>query len=117
MPRNQAEIEERMEILCVEMEELLSELSLAQNEHARLDIQRRVAFATARVRARANIVAGRRPTIDAVDDIATIAIGDVYHQALVASGRITTAKEALRAKQSELDTLRSILVSHRNIAI
>lgn len=92
------------------LEELVEEMREAGDESARAEVAYKTAYAQSRLSIRA---LHGKPTVDFVEAAATVDCADQHLAYLIASNRMTTAREALRAAQSRLDGWRSLMVTMR----
>lgn len=109
-----ADIERRIEITGRKIEQILDEVTHAAQEAALAEATFKAEFAQARLKARA--AADRthqRLTTDQAEDIATDATSEQRQDHLLAASRLLVAREALRARQTQMDALRTLAASHR----
>ena len=90
------------------IEDLVGDIAQAGDEAAQAEANYRTEFARQRLGFRA---LHEKTTVGQVDDHATEATADLHLAYLIAQNRLTTTREALRAAQSRLDGLRSLLSS------
>jgi len=88
--------------------ELVATMAEAGDNAAQAEANYKTEFAKQRLAYRA---LNQKATVGQVDDHATEACADLYLAYLIAQNRLTTTREALRAAQSRLDGLRSLLSS------
>ena len=105
------EIEARIQATGRRIEELLGDVQRAAEEAAVAEAEFKTAFAQVRLRSRAE--AGGKVTVDHVDDLATVATEDKRLRWLIAQNALTVCREALRARESQLDALRSLMATYR----
>ncbi|MHB1777976.1 MAG: hypothetical protein ACYCU7_18615 [Acidimicrobiales bacterium] len=97
-----------------ELEELVETVRIAAEESARAEAAFKAAFAKSRMTFR--VEAGGRPTVDAVDDFATVETEGGRLRYLLARERLVAAREASGACRSRLDALRTLAASVRTAA-
>jgi hypothetical protein len=109
-----SEIAERMERVMAALEELVDEVRDAAHGAAVAEATYKAAFAQARLKARVTAENdGRRLTTDAAEDAATAGTQDERLDYLIATSRLTSARDALRARQAVLDGLRTLSAAVR----
>lgn len=94
------------------LEKLVGDLAKAGDESAHAEADYKTAFSQARLAVRAELM-DTRPTVDAVESMATIRCSDQLLRHLIATNQLTTRREALRASQARLDGLRSLAAGYR----
>jgi len=92
------------------IDELVDEIAIAGDRAAECEVAYKTEFAKARITYRA---ASDKATVGAVEDYATDACADLLLAYKIADNALMTCKESLRAAQSRLDGLRSLLTSIR----
>jgi hypothetical protein len=90
------------------IDELVAEIAEAGDNAAHAEVAYKTEFAKQRLAYRA---LHDKSTVGQVDDHATDATSDLHLAHLIAASRLQTTREALRASQSRLDGLRSLLSS------
>jgi len=109
------EIQEAIESAIEELSSLSEQLGVASYESAKSEADFKVNFAKERLKARAEgQEAGSRVTVDTAEDLATVATEDDRYNHLITSNRLTTLREAIRVKQSQIEALRTLAASQRN---
>jgi len=91
------------------IDELVDQIAQAGDLAAESEVAYKTEFAKARLTYRAT--AKDKVTVGEVEDYATEACADLLLAYKIADNRLTTCREALRAAQSRLDGLRSLLSS------
>ncbi len=108
------QVQAAIEQVSDQLEELVAEIRVAADESARAEARYKAEFAKARIRYRARCVeAHRRPNMDEVSDHAMVVTEDLFLPHLCAQNNLTTLREALRARQAQLDALRTLSASFR----
>lgn len=105
------DIHEGIERLEGELETLVNEIRRAGNQDAIAETQFKSHFAQERLKVRAGTTA--RITVDEVEDRATVQTQDERQIHLVARNNLTVLREVLRARQSQLDAMRTLAASFR----
>lgn len=90
------------------IDELVAEMAEAGDNAANAEALYKTEFARQRLAYR---VTHEKSTVGQVDDHATDLTSDLLLAHLIAASRLTTTREALRATQSRLDGMRSLLSS------
>ena len=109
-----ATIQERIETAGRKISELLEEVRSTASDAAITEASFKSLFAQARLKARADAqVAGDKMTDQIAEDVATVATKDAQMGYLLAKNALTVSREALRARQSQLDALRTLAASFR----
>ena len=93
------------------IEELVDEIAKAGDDAAHYEAEFKTAYAKARLQVRA--LSKDKLTVDEVADRAHGMCEAEFLAYKIAENRLTTCREALRASQSRLDGLRSLLASIR----
>lgn len=109
--RSLQDIHASIEAIEQELIDLVATATEAATDAAVTEATFKTQFAKARLLARAN--ATGKITVDEVTDRATVECSESRLGYLVANGRLTTVREALRAAQSRLDGLRTEAASYR----
>lgn len=105
-------IHEAIEHVSGQLEELVEEVTKAGDDAAITEATFKGEFARARLNAR--VTAGdRKITVDEVEDRATVATQPERMAYLLGANNLTVLREALRARQSRLDALRTLAASFR----
>jgi len=91
------------------IDELVDQIAQAGDLAAESEVAYKTEFAKARLTYRA--ASRDKVTVGEVEDYATEACADLLLAYKIADNRLTTCREALRAAQSRLDGLRSLLSS------
>ena len=113
---SQGEIQERIEKLEDHIEALTDESRAAGHDSAIAEADYETAFAQQRLLARYNAnEEGKKITAPATDDTAVVATADLRRAALLARNNLSTLREALAAAKTNMDGLRTLAASHRNI--
>lgn len=101
-----------IETLSDQLEDLVSEIAQAGDEAAKAEADFKTEFAKARLWARAN-AGDRKITVDEVEDRATTKTTDERTKYLVSANTLLVLREALRARQAQLDGYRTLAASYR----
>lgn len=104
-------IHEAIETLSEQLEELVEQIARAGFEAAQAEADFRSSFAKARLRARAE--ATGKLTVDAVEDLAAEKTQDQRLKYLLTSNNLLVLREAMRARQAQLDGYRTLAASYR----
>jgi hypothetical protein len=112
----QAEIQQRIEDLQDRIEALADEIRAAGHDAAIAETEYEVAYAQQRLTARWNAnESGTKLTAPAADDNAVVATAELRKKALLARNNLSTLREAIAAAKTNMDGLRTLAASHRNI--
>jgi|ERR1035437_3298218 hypothetical protein len=107
-------IHERIEACSDRLDSLYGELRKAAREAAEAEAAFKVSFAKARLTCREEADRDKiKVTVDLVEDVATEATANERFAHLLASNKLLTLREALRATQSQMDGYRTEAASHR----
>jgi hypothetical protein len=112
-PLSYQKIEDGIRECINQLDRLLHELAELGDDLAEKKSAYKVGFAQARVRARTLQVAGRKPTIDQVDDAATLDTDQLYLDMELAQARYNAIKTAEAGVRARMDAMRSLMASHR----
>ena len=93
--------------------QLITDLAEAGDDLARAEVDYKSSYARARLGIRG--LSEEKLTVGEVDDRATDQCADQHITYLLAQSRHTTVKESIRASQSRLDAMRSLLSSFRSV--
>lgn len=107
-----SDIHESISELCRQLEELVEQIAKAGDEAAHAESTFRADFAKARLHARAE-ADGRKITVDEVEDRAAEKTQDQRLNYLLTSQNLLVLREAMRARQAQLDGFRTLAASHR----
>lgn len=108
-----ADLSAAIEETCAQLEELVAQITEAGDRAAHTEAAFKTAFAKARLLARSDAEReGRKITTDEAEDRATAYTDRLPY--LLAANNLTVLREALRARQSRLDALRTLCASHRS---
>jgi hypothetical protein len=112
----QAQIQQRIEELQDRIENLAEEIRAAGHDAAVAETDYEVAFAQQRLLVRWNAnEENKKVTAPTVDDEAVVATAELRRKALLARNNLSTLKEAMAAAKTNMDGLRTLAASHRNI--
>ena len=100
--------------LSDQLEELVTEIAKAADQAAEEEASFKYEFAAHRIAVRNQAIDLKaKLTVDAVEDAATVATAKNRREYLTAANHLTVLREALRARQAQLDGLRSLLSSFK----
>lgn len=105
-------IHEAIERLEGQLEDLVSEITKAAGEAAEAEAEFRSEFAAARVEYRVNH-SGEKFTVDMVEDYATVCAIETRTNHLLKANNLLVLREAMRARQAQLDGFRTLAASYR----
>lgn len=106
------EVQEAISEVSERMDELVDEIRVAGRDAAITEATFKSQFAKARLQARAE-AKDRKITTDEAEDKATVATENERLGYLLGANNLTVLREVLRAKQSQLDGLRTMAASYR----
>lgn len=106
------QVTEALEETSRQLEELVDQITAAGDQQAHAEATFKAEFAKARLVARAEAL-GSKITVDEVEDRATGVTQSQRLAYLLATNQLTVLREALRAKQAQLDALRTLSSSFR----
>ena len=111
---NLGQIQEAILREAKKIDELVDEIREAGQNAATAEVTYKVLFAKERAMARVDgEEAGKRVTVDMVEDAATEVTENERLAYLLATNNMTTCREALRAATARLDALRTLAASFR----
>lgn len=113
----QGEVEMRIMRLNDQLDDLTTELARLAEAAADAEVEYKKRYHASRVTGRATLDGngpGGRVTNDECDDFAMEQAGDLFRGYKVTEGAYQAARDALRAKQSQLDALRTIAANIRS---
>jgi len=110
------EINAKIEQYQEHLERLTDEIREAGVIQANAEVEYDVAYAQERLRTRYEASeSGVKITIPAIDDTATVSTAELRRKALLAKNNLSTLREAISAAKANLESLRTLAASHRNI--
>ena len=110
------EVSAKIEWYQEHLERLTDEIREAGVIAANAEVDYDVAFARQRLTTRYEASEnGIKITIPAVDDTATVSTAELRRSALLAKNNLSTLREAISAAKANLESLRTLAASHRNI--
>ena len=108
------EINEALESEIDALETIVERVTVAGIELAHMENAYKVATAKAQLSVRAeNMDRPKAITVDEVNALSLVKCADEHLAYLIAENALTTCRESLRAKQSQVDALRSLGASFR----
>lgn len=115
-PLTHGDIEMAMRNAMAEMERLTLDFAEYCENKARAEAQYKAAFAKARVKAReSGVYEMRKVTVDMAEDIAKIQTQEELLAFTVAEAKHDSCRQALMSVRSQLEVLRSLMASSREI--
>lgn len=110
------DIEHNMRTALLEMERLTESFGNLAEAKARAEASYKSAFAEARVRARESGIADlRKVTVDMAEDFAKLHTQEELLAFTLAEARYDACRQALMSVRSNLEVLRSLMASHREV--
>jgi hypothetical protein len=91
-----------------------SDFTTAADDAAVAEAVYKVAFAKSRLRARLDLIEGKKPSEAAVDDVATVETEEERMTFLVADAKRDAARQGLNSVRARLESLRSLMASYRD---
>ena len=107
-----SEIHARIEQELDALESLVTDVERDGRAAALAENAYKVAFAKSRLKNRAELESSK-PTVGLIDDLATKETAELNLAHLIATNRMTSTREAVRATQARIDALRSLAASFR----
>ena len=110
------EVNAKIEQYQEHLERLTDEIRAAGVVAANAEVEYDVAYARQRLLTRYEANEnGVKVTIPAVDDTATVSTAELRRASLLAKNNLSTLREAISAAKANLESLRTLSASHRNI--
>jgi hypothetical protein len=110
-------IEEAMRLAINKQDEFTKAFAAAADEYASAEATFKVAFAQARLTARAaGDHEGRKVTESYADDLATVGTQEERFAMESCKARYDSTRQALLSVRSRLEALRSLMASHREVS-
>lgn len=113
---SQDDIQAKIEQYQDHIEGLVDEIREAGRESAITETNYEIAYAQERLNARFGGDEGRaKLNVDTVNDVATTKTAELRREMLLARNNLSTLREALQASRTNLESMRTLAASHRNI--